>query len=140
MAIYHCSIKLISRGAGRSAVAAIAYRTASRIKNERENVLYDFTAKRGVGHCEIVLPDGMEARWALDRSPLLSAAENTERRLDARVAREFETPFRMSLRLPLTRAFTRYLANKFGTAVDFAIHEPVETCQGQNDGTSKLTR
>lgn len=138
MAIYHCSIKPISRGAGRSAVAAIAYRTASRIVNERENVLYDFTAKRGVDHCEIVLPDGMEAGWALDRSTLWNAAETAERRLDARVAREFEIALPHELndaqRLSLTRAFARDLANKFGTAVDFAIHVPVEARQGQNDG------
>ena len=138
MAIYHCSIKPISRGAGRSAVAAIAYRTASRIVNERENVLYDFTAKRGVDHCEIVLPDGMEAGWALDRSTLWNAAETAERRLDARVAREFEIALPHELddaqRLSLTRAFARDLANRYGTAVDFAIHVPVEARQGQNDG------
>jgi hypothetical protein len=62
MAIYHCSMKPVSRGGGRSAVAAIAYRTASRMINERENVWYDFTRKSGVVHCEIVLPEGLNAK------------------------------------------------------------------------------
>lgn len=58
VAIYHCSMKPVARGGGRSAVAAVAYRTASRLLNEREGVVHDFTAKRGVEYCEIVLPEG----------------------------------------------------------------------------------
>jgi hypothetical protein len=52
----------VSRGGGRSAVAAIAYRTASRMINERENVWYDFTRKTGVVQFEIVLPEGLNAK------------------------------------------------------------------------------
>jgi hypothetical protein len=62
LAIYHCSMKPVSRGGGRSAVAAIAYRTASRMINERENVWYDFTRKTGVVQFEIVLPEGLNAK------------------------------------------------------------------------------
>jgi Ti-type conjugative transfer relaxase TraA len=133
MAIYHCSIKPISRSAGRSAVAAIAYRTASLLVNERDGIVHDFTAKQGVAHCEIVLPDGIEADWALDRSTLWNATEAAERRSDARVAREFEIALPHELdteeRLSLTRAFAKSLTNDYGTAVDFAIHLP----QGKSD-------
>ncbi|CUX64855.1 MULTISPECIES: Ti-type conjugative transfer relaxase TraA [Agrobacterium] len=133
MAIYHCSVKPIGRSAGRSAVAAIAYRTASRILNERECITHDFTAKQGVVHAEIILPDGVDAPWALDRSSLWNAAEFAERRCDARVAREFEIALPHELtdteRLSLTRAFAADLANRFGAAVDFAIHVP----QGKSD-------
>ena len=59
VAIYHCSMKPIARAAGRSAVAAVAYRTASRLLNERDGLVHDFTGKRGVEHCEIVLPEGV---------------------------------------------------------------------------------
>lgn len=134
MAIYHCSVKPVGRSAGKSAVAAIAYRTASKILNQRDGITHDFTAKTGVVHTEIILPDGVEAPWALDRASLWNAAEFAERRCDARVAREFEIALPHELtdteRLALTRAFAGDLANRFGAAVDFAIHVP----QGKSDG------
>ncbi|WP_158006434.1 MobA/MobL family protein, partial [Agrobacterium rubi] len=133
MAIYHLSSKPVSRSGGRSAVAAIAYRTASLLVNERDGLIHDFTAKQGVDHCEVVLPDGIDADWARDRSTLWNAAEAAEKRCDARVAREFEIALPHELseqeRLALTRAFALDLANRFGTAVDFAIHVP----QGKSD-------
>ncbi|OOO17913.1 hypothetical protein BTE56_17150 [Agrobacterium pusense] len=133
MAIYHFSVKPIGRNAGKSAVAAIAYRTASRILNERECITHDFTAKKGVVHAEIILPDGLDAPWARDRALLWNAAEFAERRCDARVAREFEIALPHELsdagRLALTRAFAADLSNRFGAAVDFAIHVP----QGKSD-------
>ncbi|UHS64214.1 Ti-type conjugative transfer relaxase TraA [Agrobacterium vaccinii] len=133
MAIYHLSSKPVSRSGGRSAVAAIAYRTASLLVNERDGLVHDFTAKQGVDHCEIVLPDGIDADWARDRSALWNAAESAEKRCDARVAREFEIALPHELnnddRLSLTRTFAQDLANRFGTAVDFAIHVP----QGKSD-------
>lgn len=128
MAIYHCSMKPVSRSGGRSAVAAVAYRTASRLLNERDGLVHDFTRKGGVVHTEIVLPDGVEADWARDRSRLWNAVEFAEKRKDARVAREFEIalPHELSAaeRLSLTRDFARDLANRYGAAVDFAIHQP----------------
>lgn len=128
MAIYHCSMKPVSRGGGRSAVAAIAYRTASRIMNEREGLLHDFTRKAGVVHTEIVLPEGSDAKWALDRSALWNAVEFAEKRKDARLAREFEIALPHELNadqhLALVRTFARDLADRHGAAVDFAIHAP----------------
>ncbi|MBW8301352.1 MAG: Ti-type conjugative transfer relaxase TraA, partial [Hydrogenophaga sp.] len=128
MAIYHCSMKPVARSGGRSAVAAVAYRTASRMLNERDGLVHDFTRKSGVVFTEIVLPDGVEADWARDRSTLWNAVEFAEKRKDARVAREFEIalPHELSAneRLSLTRDFARDLANRCGAAVDFAIHQP----------------
>ncbi len=133
MAIYHCSAKPVSRSGGRSAVAAIAYRTASLLTNERDGLTHDFTAKKGVVHSEIVLPADVEADWARDRSALWNAAEAAERRRDSRVAREFEIalPHELSAdaRLSLARAFAQDLADRYGAAVDFAIHVP----QGKSD-------
>ncbi|MCF1485574.1 Ti-type conjugative transfer relaxase TraA [Allorhizobium ampelinum] len=136
MAIYHCSMKPISRSSGRSAVAAAAYRTATMMLNERDGVVHDFTHKHGVQHAEIVLPDGVNADWAYDRSALWNAAERMEKRKDARVAREFEIglPHELSSeqRLSLTRDFAFDLANRYGTAVDFAIHAPHESGDVRN--------
>ncbi|KJF70995.1 conjugal transfer protein TraA (plasmid) [Agrobacterium arsenijevicii] len=81
-------------------------------------------------HSEIVLPEGVSADWALDRSTLWNAAEFAEKRKDARVAREFEIALPHELspegRLRAARAFAQDLANRYGAAVDFAIHSPSE--------------
>ncbi|MEK4035861.1 Ti-type conjugative transfer relaxase TraA [Methylocystis sp. IM2] len=128
MAIYHLSMKPISRASGRSSVAAAAYRAGECLTNERDGLAHDFTRREGVDHAEIVLPQGAGAEWALDRSALWNAAEQVENRKDARVAREFEIalPHELSAeqRLALTRSFAQDLADRYGTAVDFAIHAP----------------
>ena len=87
-------------------------------------------------HTEIVLPEGLSADWALDRSALWNAAEFAEKRKDARVAREFEIALPHELspegRLKAARAFARDLANCYGAAVDFAIHSPSEHGDDRN--------
>ncbi|TBB83897.1 Ti-type conjugative transfer relaxase TraA [Rhizobium ruizarguesonis] len=128
MAIYHLSMKPIARSGGRSAVASAAYRAAERLTNERDGLTHDFSNRTGVEHAEIVLPAGSSASWAMKRSALWNAAERAEKRSDARIAREFEIalPHELSAeqRLALTRAFAEDLANRYGAAVDFAIHRP----------------
>ncbi|MGV2019602.1 Ti-type conjugative transfer relaxase TraA [Agrobacterium sp. 22-223-1] len=130
MAIYHLSTKPVSRSSGRSAVASAAYRCAILLTNHRDGLVHDFTRKEGVEHIEIVLPEGLSADWALDRSALWNAAEFAEKRKDARVAREFEIALPRELspegRLKAARAFAQDLANRYGAAVDFAIHSPGE--------------
>ncbi|MFW2233610.1 Ti-type conjugative transfer relaxase TraA [Rhizobium sp. CRRU65] len=130
MAIYHLSMKPIARSGGRSAVASAAYRAAERLTNERDGLTHDFSNRKGVEHAEIVLPTGSSAYWAMKRSALWNAAERAEKRSDARIAREFEIALPHELtpdqRLALTRAFAEDLANRYGAAVDFAIHRPGE--------------
>ncbi len=139
MAIYHLSVKPVSRSGGRSAVAAAAYRTAERLENARDGLVHDFTRRSGVEHCEIVLPGdrmaeddrpirGSGPEWARERSALWNAAEAAEKRKDARVAREIEIalPHELTVeqRVALTRDFAQGLAQRYGVAVDFAIHAP----------------
>ena len=121
-------MKPVARGKGRSAVAAVAYRAAEKLTNERDGITHDFTHKKGVEHSEIVLPEGVSADWARDRSALWNAAEKAEARKDARVAREFEIALPHELtaeqRLEAAQEFAQDLANRYGAAVDFAIHAP----------------
>lgn len=56
MAIFHLSVKMISRGKGKSAVAATAYRSGEKITNEYDGITHDYTRKRGVVMTEILLP------------------------------------------------------------------------------------
>ena len=136
MAIYHLSMKPISRANGRSAVASMAYRAGEKLTNERDGITHDYTAKQGVEHAEIVLPEGVNADWARDRSDLWNAAEFAEKRKDARVAREFEValPHELSAeeRLQATREMAQELADRYGAAVDFAIHAPHEASDVRN--------
>jgi len=131
MAIYHLSVKPVSRGAGRSATAAAAYRAAERIEDHTTGQVFDYTRKSGVEHAEIVLPTEAAKRdinWARDRQQLWNAAEVAEKRKDARVAREYEVALPQELtkaqRLKLTQQFSQEIANRYGCAVDFAIHKP----------------
>ena len=136
MAIYHLSMKPVSRAGGRSAVASMAYRAGEKLTNERDGITHDYTAKQGVEHAEIVLPEGVNADWARDRSDLWNAAEFAEKRKDARVAREFEIalPHELSAeqRLEAAREMAQELADRYGAAVDFAIHAPHEASDVRN--------
>ena len=129
MAIYHLSIKTVGRSAGRLATAAAAYRSGDRIADLSSGQMFDYTRKRGVEHTEIVLPTKVAAQdsnWARDRQALWNAAERAEKRKDARVAREYELAIPHELNKPqrvaLVREFSAYLANRYGVAVDVAIH------------------
>ena len=89
MAIYHFSAKVISRAAGSSALAAAAYRSASRLADERLGRDHDFSRKPGVIHSEVLLPDGAAPEF-VDRERLWNAVEAGEVRKDAQLAREVE--------------------------------------------------
>ena len=89
MAIYHFSAKVIGRASGSSALASAAYRSASRLYDERLNRTHDFSNKPGVVHSEVMLPDGAPERLG-DRSTLWNEVEAGEVRRDAQLAREIE--------------------------------------------------
>jgi Ti-type conjugative transfer relaxase TraA len=89
MAIYHLHVKVIGRKAGSSAVASAAYRSASRMRDERLDRVQDFSNKRGVVHSEVMLPDGAPEHLS-DRERLWNDVEAFEVRKDAQLAREVE--------------------------------------------------
>ena len=89
MAIYHLHVKVIGRKAGSSAVASAAYRSASRLRDERLERSHDFSSKRGVVHSEIMLPEKAPQAWS-DRERLWNDVEALEVRRDAQLAREVE--------------------------------------------------
>lgn len=124
MAIYHLSAKAIERAKGRSAIAAVAYRSGSKIKDERTGDEHDYTRKRGIMHAEIMLPGGGTA----DRAAIWNAVERHHKRGDAVVAREVEVALPSELtatqRLELARAYARELADRYGVAADVALHAP----------------
>jgi Ti-type conjugative transfer relaxase TraA len=89
MAIYHFSAKVISRATGSSAVAAAAYRSASRLHDERLERDHDFSNKAGVVHSEVILPENAPEEWH-NRERLWNDVEAAEKRKDAQLCREVE--------------------------------------------------
>ena len=134
MALYHLSVKPVSRGAGRSAVAAAAYRTAEPLHDARQGVTHDYTRKRGVEARLLLMPYGggvasfEGAGCTAERERLWNAAEAAEKRKDARVAREYELALPCELdavgRRRLVTAFAGELVRRHGVAVDAAVHAP----------------
>ena len=127
MAIYHLNTSAISRSGGRSSTAAAAYRAAERIEDRRTGEVHDYTRKSGVEHSEIVAPDHAPA-WAHDRSALWNAVEQSETRVNSRVAREVRVALPSELTLEqnanLVRAFVREQFVARGMVADVVLHAP----------------
>jgi len=125
MAIYHFSVKVISRATGASAVASAAYRSASRLHDERLDRDHDFTNKSGVVHSEIMLPDGAPEPLS-DRAALWNTVEAGEKRKDAQLSREveFAIPREMDQAqgIALARDFVQREMVDRGMVADLNVH------------------
>jgi len=126
IAIYHLSIKIISRGKGKSAVAAAAYRAGETITNEYDGITHDYTRKGGIVHTEILLPDHAPAAYA-DRAVLWNAVEKVERYKTAQLAREIEIALPAELtreqNISLVRRFVKEQFVKAGMCADVCVHD-----------------
>ena len=127
MAIYHLRASVISRSQGRSATAAIAYRAAERIEDRRTGLTFDYAAKSGVEHTEILAPDHAPD-WVFDRSELWNRVEAAETRKNSQVAREIRVALPNELgpdeRADLVRTFCREQFVERGMVADIALHAP----------------
>ena len=125
MAIYHFSAKVISRANGSSALAAAAYRSASRLHDQRLDRHHDFSNKAGVVHSEVMLPDGAPEEWR-GREKLWNAVEAAEVRKDAQLAREVEFALPRELDqaegIRLAREFVESEFVKRGMIADLNVH------------------
>ena len=127
MAIYHLRATMISRSQGRSATAAAAYRVAERIEDRRTGLTFDYAARGGVDHTEILAPDHAPD-WVRDRSELWNRVEESETRKNSQVAREVRVALPAELthaqRLELVREFVRSQFVDRGMVADIALHAP----------------
>ena len=125
MAIYHLEAKVISRGTGRSAVAASAYMSCSQILNDYDGIYHDYTRKQGLVWQQVFLPDYAPREW-LDRAVLWNAVEETEKTKDSRLAREFVVALPVELdKNGWQKILTEFIRQNFvadGMCVDVAIH------------------
>ena len=130
MAIYHLCIKIISRGKGKSAVAASAYRSGEKIKNEYDGIVHDFTRKGGIAHTEILLPQNAPQEFS-DRGILWNSVEKIEKSKNSQLAREIEVVLPKELdrekQINLVREYVKENFVKVGMCADIALHD-------KNDG------
>jgi hypothetical protein len=154
---YHCSVKPVSRSAGRSVVAAAAYRLGSRMEDHEYGELRDYTRRSGVVASFTLAPEHAPA-WARDPEQLWNAAEAAENRRNSQLARECELALPAALsasdRETIVRTFAQDLVDRYGVAVTAAIHEPsrhgdernhhahilMTTRSMEEDGLGKKTR
>ena len=126
MAIYHLEAKVVSRGAGRSAVAASAYLSCSRLYNDYDGIQHDYTKKQGLVWQEVFLPEYAPQEWQ-DREKLWNAVEEVETSKDSRLAREFVVALPIELnreeQIELLQEFIREQFVSDGMCADAAIHD-----------------
>lgn len=127
MAIYHLETKVVSRGTGRSAVAAAAYMSCSQILNDYDGVQHDFTRKKGLVWQQIFLPEYAPVEWQ-ERAVLWNAVEENEKTKDSRLAREFVVALPVELnKKPWKSLLSDFINEQFvadGMCADVAIHDP----------------
>lgn len=126
MAIYHCSIKIIGRSDGKSAVASSAYRSGEKLTDDLTGLTHDFTKKRGVVFTEVSLPAHTPPEYA-DRNVLWNAVEKAEKKSNAQLAREIEValPKELSSECQI-EIIRRYVQENFvsaGMCADWALHD-----------------
>ena len=125
MAIYHLSMKILSRSKGYSAVASAAYRAGEKILDERTGVIHDYTRKNGVASAVILTPANAPA-WCANRAELWNAVEKAERRKNSQLAREFELAIPRELAQDAAREtvlnFVRENFVSRGMIADVAFH------------------
>ena len=126
MAIYHLEAKVISRGAGRSAVAAAAYMSCSQILNDYDGVQHDYTRKQGLVWQQIFLPEYAPLEWS-DRGTLWNTVEENEKTKDSRLAREFVVALPIEMgKAEWQNLLTEFIKDNFvadGMCADVCIHD-----------------
>ena len=126
MAIYHLEAKVVSRGAGRSAVAASAYLSSSRLYDDYDGIQHDYTKKQGLVWQEVFLSEYAPQEWQ-DREKLWNAVEEVETAKDSRLAREFVVALPIELnreqQIELLQDFIREQFVSDGMCADAAIHD-----------------
>ena len=122
----HIPVSIIKRSAGRSAVAAAAYRSGTKLTNEWDGLTHDYTRKGGIVHAEIMLPAHAPPEFA-DRSILWNSVEQIEKARDSQLAREIEAALPRELsgeqQLALVRSYVKDNFVDKGMCADFAIHD-----------------
>ncbi len=127
MDYFHLEAKVVSRGSGRSVIAAAAYASCSRLYNDYDGLTHDYTRKHGCLYSEVFLPEFAPPEWK-DRQLLWEAVESVEKTKDSRLARELVVALPSELFLDdwksMLERFVREQGIDLGMCADVNIHDP----------------
>lgn len=141
MAIYHLSVKMLSRSDGRDAVAAAAYRAGQKLKNEKTGETHDYTKKRNVIETTLIFPEKKNAK--ISREKLWNRAEQSEKRKNSSLAREFEIALPEELprdaQIKLAKLFAQEIADRYHVAADLCVHSADKNGDQRNTHAHILT-
>ena len=128
MALYHFSVKQVSRGKGQTVVNSAAYISGQKLYNDYYGQVHDYTRKSGVMFTEILKPDYVPERLS-DRETLTlwNEVERAEKGKRAQLAYSFDIALQNELTLEeniqLAREFCQEQFVARGMIVDLAVHE-----------------
>lgn len=141
MAIFHLSIKILSRSSGKSAVAAAAYRAGAKLEEKETGYTHDYTRKRGVIYSEIFLPANAPQEYQ-NREILWNEVQKVEKKSDAQLAREIEValPVELSREEQIT-LLQKYIAENFTSRWNVCGYgNSRKACGWENSFAPKSTR
>jgi len=126
LAIFHSHIQIITRGKGKSAVAAAAYRAGEIIKNDYDGIIHDYTRKSGIVHTEIILPDHAPKEYS-NRAILWNSVEKTEKAMNSQLAREIDIALPIELtieqNISLIQEYVKRIFVDKGMCADLYVHD-----------------
>ena len=126
MAIFHCQIKIISRGKGKTATAAAAYRSGTKIVDDEFGKTHDYTRKRGVAFSEILLCVNAPSKYS-DRQTLWNEVQKIEKQKNAQLCREVEVAlpieFSRNEQIEVVREYIKKNFTDKGMIADWSLHD-----------------
>ena len=126
MAIFHCSIKIISRSTGKSATSASAYRAGTKVYDDELGETFDYSKKRGVAFSEVLLCANAPEEF-IDREKLWNSVQAIETQKNAQLCREIEVALPVELsreeQIKLVREYIRQHFTSNGMCADWALHD-----------------
>ena len=129
VAIFHLSVKIISRSKGQSAIASAAYRSGQRLIDRENGQVKDFTHKRGVQYSEIQLPEQASNTYS-DRETLWNAVQTKEAKSNAQLAREVEVAVPVELsrdqQIQLVHDYVQQNFVDQGMCADWSMHDKAD--------------
>ena len=126
MAIFHCQIKIISRGKGKTSTAAAAYRSGTKIVDDELGETYNYTRKGGVAFSEIILCANAPSTYS-DRQTLWNEVQKIEKQKNAQLCREVEVAlpieFSRDEQVEVVREYIKKNFTDKGMIADWSLHD-----------------
>lgn len=126
MAIYHLHVQTIGRGGGKSAVAAAAYRSTSKLVDRETGIVCDYTRKEKALDAGIIAPEN-SPEWVYNRDELWNGVQEKENRKNSQFAWEYDVAIPHEVSKEKKQIIAEFCKKNFvsqGLICDWAIHAP----------------